>query len=117
MAEHRDEQAAATAGYVLGGAEDDVGVHLQRRGDLARSGGGCVKDERGAVLDRGADEDSEREPAPDDHLLDVEDLEVVRGEGPGKGRGHARAVATGERDEERARLLVGVVVHLDAERS
>ncbi len=117
VAEHGHQEAASAAGDVLGRAEDDVGVHLQLVRDLARGDSSGVEHERGAVLHRRADEDAEGETAADHDLLGVEDLEVVDGEGCGEGRGDAGPVAAGEGDEERARLLVGVVVHLGAEPS
>ena len=53
VAEHRDEQAAASARVVLGGAERDVDVHPEVRRDAPRGARRVVEDERGAVLEPG----------------------------------------------------------------
>ncbi len=82
---------------LLVGAGGDLDVHAEVLGDLGDLGpdGGLVL----AVAE--ADQHPEHEPAPDDDLLDVGDLDVGPGQGTEQGRGHAGAVPPGDGDEKR----------------
>jgi hypothetical protein len=72
-AEHGDVQPAAAAGR-LGGAQGDLGIHPEVRrqaGYLPVNGR-----EVGSVV--AVQQDAQHQPPADDHLLDVQDAEMVR---------------------------------------
>ena len=72
----------------------DVDLGAQRLGGV-----GDRAAQRGRVAVQG-EHDAEHEPVGDDHLLDVEHLDVVGGEGREEGRGDAGSVVSGDGDED-----------------
>ena len=95
MAEDGHVQLPADPGGILFGAGGYLDLHADVFGHFGQLG----PDLHFVVAD--ADQHAEHQPASDDHLLDVDDLDVGSGQGSEQRRGHAGPVPPGDGDEER----------------
>ncbi len=100
--EHRDVAAAAAVRALVGVPGGDLDLHPQRcQRRLQRGPDPCLG------TTRGAQQDAEHQPVPDDHLLDVHDGRVQAGQRLEQRRRDPRPVAAGDGHEQRAgRALV-----------
>ena len=94
MAEDGHVQLPAGLRGVFVSAGGHLDVHAEVLGDFGQLG-----PDLGLVVPD-ADQHAEHQPAADDDLLHVDDLDVGSGQGPEQRRGHAGPVPPGDGDEE-----------------